>query len=143
MGLLDSILGAVTGNSQSSASGGHPVVAILGSLLEKNGGVQGLMSKFSEGGLGEVFSSWVSTGQNQPVSGEQISKVLGSDQLQSVASGLGLDPSKASGMLAEYLPMIVDKMTPNGQVEAGADSAGGLAAMLPSLLASLAGGGSK
>jgi uncharacterized protein YidB (DUF937 family) len=143
MGLLDTILGAISGKSDSAQGAAHPLGTALNSLLEANGGVQGLMNKFSEGGLGDVFSSWVGMGENKSVSGEQISKLLGSEQVQSLAASLGMDPSKASGFLADYLPKIVDKLTPTGEVGAGADQAGGLAALLPSLLSSLAGSGSK
>lgn len=143
MGLLDTLLGAISGQSGSAEGASHPLGAALHSLLEANGGVQGLMTKFSEGGLGDVFSSWVGMGENKSVSGEQISKLLGSDQLQSLASSLGIDPSKASGFLADYLPKIVDKLTPTGEVGAGGEQAGGLAALLPSLLSSLSGSGSK
>lgn len=143
MGLLDMILGAVTGKSGSAGDSAHPLGAALNSLLEQNGGLQGLMTKFSEGGLGEVFSSWVGMGDNKSVSGDQINKLLGSDQVRSLASNLGIDPSKASGFLADYLPKIVDKLTPTGELGAGGDQAGGLAALLPSLLSSIAGSGSK
>jgi uncharacterized protein YidB (DUF937 family) len=143
MGLLDTILGALSGKSDSAGDSGHPLGMALNSLLEQNGGLQGLMTKFSEGGLGGVFSSWVGMGENQSVSGDQITKLLGSEQVQSLASNLGIDPAKASDFLADYLPKIVDKLTPTGEVGAGGDQAGGLAALLPSLLSSLAGGGSK
>jgi uncharacterized protein YidB (DUF937 family) len=138
MGLLDTILAAITGKSDSADA--NPLGAALNSLLAQNGGIQGLMAKFSEGGLGEVFSSWVGMGENQSISPDQISSLLGSQQLQGLASSLGLDASQASGFLADYLPKIVDKLTPSGQVDADADASEGLAALLPSLLASLGGG---
>jgi uncharacterized protein YidB (DUF937 family) len=143
MGLLDTILGMVSGKSGSGGDSGHPLGAALSSLLEQNGGVQGLMTKFSEGGLGEVFSSWVGMGANKAVSGEQISALLGSEQVQALASNLGIDPAKASDFLADYLPKIIDKLTPTGELGAGDDQSSGLAALLPSLLSSLAGGVSK
>ncbi|MGL4398485.1 MAG: YidB family protein [Luteolibacter sp.] len=140
MALLDTILAAITGKSGSADA--NPLGAALGSLLAQNGGIQGLMTKFSQGGLGEVFSSWVGTGENKAISAEQIRGLLDSQQLQGLASSLGLDASQASGFLADYLPKIVDKLTPSGQVDADADAdaSEGLAALLPSLLESFAGG---
>lgn len=138
MGLLDIILAAVTGKSDSADA--NPLGAALNSLLAQNGGIQGLMAKFSQGGLGEVFSSWVGMGDNKSISADQISSLLGSQQVQGLASSLGLEASQASGFLADYLPKIVDKLTPSGQVDSEADTSQGLAALLPSLLASLAGG---
>jgi uncharacterized protein YidB (DUF937 family) len=138
MGLLDTILAAITGKSDSADA--NPLGAVLNSLLAQNGGIQGLMAKFSQGGLGDVFSSWVGMGENKSVSPDQISKLLGSDQVNSLASGLGVDPSQASGFLADYLPKIVDKLTPSGQVDPDSDHSEGLAALLPSLLSSFGGG---
>jgi uncharacterized protein YidB (DUF937 family) len=136
MGLLDSILGAVGG--QSGASGGsNQLVGVLGGLLEQSGGLQGLMSKFSQAGQGNAFSSWVGTGQNQPISSDQIQNVLGSDQVKALAAKLGIDPNQASNFLAEYLPKVVDKLTPAGKIDPNADHQQGLASLIPSLLQSL------
>jgi len=143
MGLLDSLISSVTGNAATTGDSGHPLATALNSLLSQNGGLEGLMNKFSQGGLGDVFSSWVGMGDNQAVSADQIGKILGSGQLSSLASSLGVDPSQASGFLAEYLPKIIDKLTPSGQVQPGAGSPDGIAALVPSLLASLGGGGGK
>ncbi len=138
MGLLDSILGAV--NKQGEAPGGaSPLVGILGGLLEQSGGLQGLMGKFAQGGQGSTFSSWVGLGENQPISGDQIQKVLGSEQVNALAAKMGVDPAQASHFLAEYLPKVVDKLTPSGQVDPNADHQQGLADLLPALLQSLGG----
>jgi uncharacterized protein YidB (DUF937 family) len=138
MGLLDTILAAITGKSDSADA--NPLGIALNSLLAQNGGIQGLMNKFSQGGLGEIFSSWVGMGENKAISPDQISSLLGSEQLQGLASNLGVDPSQASGFLADYLPKIVDKLTPTGQVDPDADTSQSLAALLPSLLSSFGGG---
>lgn len=138
MGLLELILAAISGKPDSADA--NPLGAALSSLLAQNGGIQGLMTKFSQGGLGDIFSSWIGTGENKSISPDQINSLLGSEQLQGLASSLGLDASQASGFLADYLPKIVDKLTPSGQVDVNSDSSEGLAALLPSLLASLGGG---
>jgi uncharacterized protein YidB (DUF937 family) len=138
MGILATILAAVTGKPDSADA--NPLGAALNSLLAQNGGMEGLMNKFSQGGLGEVFSSWVGMGENKSITADQISSLLGSDQLQGLASSLGVDPAQASGFLADYLPKIVDKLTPAGQVDPAADTSQSLAALLPSLLSSIGGG---
>jgi uncharacterized protein YidB (DUF937 family) len=76
-------------------------------------------------------------GENKAVSPEQVHRVLGSDQIQALGSKLGVDPAQASAFLADYLPKIIDKLTPAGQVDAGTHHRQGLAALLPSLLQSL------
>jgi uncharacterized protein YidB (DUF937 family) len=138
MGLLDSIRSAVAGKSQTS-DGSDLLGAALGSLLAQNGGLQGLIGKFNAGGLGDIASSWIGLGENKPISNDQISAILGSEQVKSIAAKLGVDPAQASGFLAEYLPKIVDKLTPTGQVDPSANHADGLAALLPALLASVSG----
>ncbi len=138
MGLLDSILGAVN-RQPGDSGGGNPLLGVLGGLLAQSGGLQGLMNKFSQGGQGGAFSSWVGMGENQAISSDQIQKVIGSDQIDALAAKLGVDPAQASQFLAEYLPKIVDKLTPAGKVDPAVDHQQGLADLLPSLLQSLGG----
>jgi uncharacterized protein YidB (DUF937 family) len=138
MGLLDSILGAASGRRDTSGEA-NPLIGMLGTLLAQSGGLQGLASKFAQSGQQNAFQSWVGMGENQPVSSNQIQNVLGSEQVNAIASRMGVDPAMASTFLAEYLPKIVDKLTPAGKIDPAADHQQGLAAMLPSLLQSLAG----
>jgi uncharacterized protein YidB (DUF937 family) len=137
MSILNSILGAITANS--SAGSANPLRAALSALLTQNGGIEGLMNKFNQAGLGEVFTSWVGLGANQSITADQVNKILGSDAVQSLASSMGIDPTKASEFLADYLPKIVDKLTPSGQVGVGGDLSQGIAALLPSLMEKLGG----
>ena len=138
MGLLDSILSAVSGKGDTSEKAA-PLIGILSGLLTQCGGLQGLASKFSQTGQGDAFSSWVGVGENQTISSNQIQEALGSDQIRAMATRTGVDPNLASNFLAEYLPKIVDKLTPAGKIDPAADHQQGLAALLPSLLQSLGG----
>jgi uncharacterized protein YidB (DUF937 family) len=88
MGLLDSILSAVSGKGDASG-GANPLVGILSGLLTQSGGLQGLSNKFSQSGQGDAFSSWVGMGENQPVSSNQIQQALGSDQVRAIAGKNG------------------------------------------------------
>jgi uncharacterized protein YidB (DUF937 family) len=87
----------------------------------QSGGLGGLLQSFQQGGLGDVVNSWVSTGQNLPISPEQIQSVLGGGKLQEIAAQLGVSTEQASGSLADLLPQVVDKLTPNGQVPESGD----------------------
>ncbi|HYY25638.1 MAG TPA: YidB family protein [Candidatus Udaeobacter sp.] len=136
MGLLDSILGAVSGKGDTSGKAA-PLIGILSGLLTQCGGLQGLASKFSQSGQRDAFSSWVGLGENQSISSNQIQEALGSDQVRAIAARMGVDPAMASNFLAEYLPKIVDKLTPTGKIDPTADHQQGLAALLPALLQSL------
>jgi len=139
MGLLDSLLGGAAGKSPAAGGTEAALAGVLSAVLAQNGGVQGLMNKFSQGGLGGIFSSWVGMGENQPVSPSQIHTALGSEQVQALAAKIRIDPATASTLLAQVLPKVVDKLTPTGQVDPNADHQQGLAALLPSLLQSLGG----
>jgi uncharacterized protein YidB (DUF937 family) len=138
MGLLDSILNAVSGGGDTSGKAA-PLIGMLSGLLTQCGGLEGLASKFSQSGQGNVFSSWVGVGENKSISSNQIQEALGSDQVRAMAARMGVDPNMASNFLAEYLPKIVDKLTPAGKIDPNADHQQGLAALLPSLLESLSG----
>jgi uncharacterized protein YidB (DUF937 family) len=111
MALLDDLIGGVV-----TAVAGDKAPA-LNQFLKDNGGVSGLAQKFQSGGAGEVFGSWVSTGDNQAVTAETINSVLGSSQVQELAQKLGIDPQQAAGFIASALPQVIDKLTPNGAVE--------------------------
>ena len=120
MGLLDSVVGALSG---SQSAGSNPLLNIVMQLINnpQSGGLGGLVQSFEQGGLGDVVKSWVLTGQNLPISAEQIKAVLGGGQLQDIAAQLGVSTEQASGSLADLLPQVVDKMTPNGQLPEGGD----------------------
>lgn len=142
MGLLDSVLGAMSG--KPGESGGAPaLIGVLGGLLQQSGGLQGLAGKFSQAGAGGTFGSWVGMGENQSISSNQIQEVLGSEQVKALAAKMGIDPNQAATLLAEYLPKVVDKLTPQGKVDPNADHQQNLASLIPALLQSFSGGGSR
>ena len=120
MSLFDQVAGALAGGQ---SGGGSSLLATIMQLVNdpKHGGLQGLIQSFQQGGLGEIVNSWVSTGQNLPISAEQIQSVLGGSSMQDIAARLGVTQEQAAGSLAEMLPRVVDQMTPNGQVPQGGD----------------------
>ena len=120
MGLLDSLLQTAAGALQSNsgnASGGTALDVIQG-LIQSHGGLGGLLGKLREGGLGSQVDSWISTGQNMPVSAQSIIAALGNGQLTQIAQQLGIDPQQAASHIADMLPKAVDHLTPNGQLPA-------------------------
>ena len=119
MGLLDQIVKGLAGKfSGGSAGTQNPLLDIALSLLTnpQTGGLEGLMETFKSKGLNDIMSSWVSTGQNLPISGKQIQDVLGSDLIQQFAKKLGASNQDVSGGLANLLPGLIDKLTPTGQL---------------------------
>jgi uncharacterized protein YidB (DUF937 family) len=117
-----------------------PLLGILTGLLAQSGGIQGLLNKFTQAGHGDKVASWVSTGENEPISPSAVQQTIGPDQISAIAAKLGVDPAQASQLLAKFLPTVVDKLTPNGQVDPAADHHQNLAGLLPSLLQGFGGG---
>jgi uncharacterized protein YidB (DUF937 family) len=140
MGLLDSLLGGENAQQPNNAPGGGAILAVLSGLLAQNGGLQGLLSKFTQSGHGDTVASWISTGENQPISPDAVKSVIGPDQVNAIATKLGVDPAQASALVAKFLPNVVDKLTPNGAIDPAADHSQTLSSMLPSLLQSFGGG---
>jgi len=115
MGLLDNL-----GNQASGAAAGGSTDSLAGSLLHmiqnQPGGLQGLVQTFHDKGMGGLVSSWISTGPNPPISADQVHQVLGSDQVKALAAKAGINPDLAGAAIAQLLPTLVDKLTPNGSV---------------------------
>ena len=125
MGLLDGLIGSLMGGQQ----GGNPLLQIAmqmlankggggtgGGALDSMGGLSGIVSAFQKGGLGHLADSWVGSGENLPVSGDQLTQVLGSDKIGAIASQLGMSQGDAAGGLAKILPDLINHVTPNGQM---------------------------
>ncbi len=146
MGMLDSVLGQVLGGAgaQQPTQGGAGLgdlgglAGALGTLLANNGGqggLGGLVSKFEQAGMGDVIGSWIGTGENRPVSGEQVQDALGSDTIANIASKLGINAQTLLPMLATMLPVLIDRLTPNGRLpEQGVDNPNDLLGTLGALL---------
>lgn len=145
MSLLDSLVGQVAGalNSGNGPQAGGLMGAVTQLLGDpQHGGLQGLVSAFEQQGLGQVIASWVGHGENLPVSGEQLAAVLGNEKVQGLAQQLGLNPQEVTGQLAQWLPQVVDHLTPQGQLPAsGALQPDALQGVLGGLLSKFTGQG--
>ena len=111
----DNPLGAALGR----AGGGMAASALMAlafRVLQQNGGITGLIDKLRQSGLGSQASSWVGTGDNLPVSGDQLRNALGPGQLEQIASHFGITQDQATSGLAQVLPELVNQMTPAGEV---------------------------
>jgi uncharacterized protein YidB (DUF937 family) len=117
MGILDDVLGKV---KEAVGGGEHSALAneVFGLLSggARGGGLQGVIQSFKDKGLGDIMSSWIGTGQNLPISGDQLKTGLGADLIGQLASKIGVSPDVAAAKLSEILPGIIDKLTPEGTV---------------------------
>lgn len=107
MGMFDKILGIGIGAAATT---------LLNNYIEKQGGLQNVVSQFQKNGFGDTMKSWISQGQNLPITADQIHQAVGSDTVKALATKMGLPGDKIADMLAQYLPQAIDKVTPDGKL---------------------------
>jgi uncharacterized protein YidB (DUF937 family) len=141
MSFLNDLLGGAQGGN---AAGGGSLISLAGELIQKAGGIQGLIAMLQQHGLGDAVQSWVGSGANQPVSGSQLGQALQNGGLGSVleqaAGKLGVDQNQLLGQLSQVLPHAVDHLTPDGQVPAQGQGGGFDLGALEGLAGKLLGG---
>ena len=139
MGLLDDEMKQAGGVASLAAKNPQAVAAIVSLLSTRDtsvgdtGGLGSLMGAFQKQGLGDMLSSWISTGPNPAISADQVTKVLGSGVVKQFAAKAGVPHQEAGGLLASLLPVVIDKLTPEGKMPetSGLESAlGGLLSAL-------------
>ncbi|HWZ85280.1 MAG TPA: YidB family protein, partial [Thermoanaerobaculia bacterium] len=135
MGLFDQLLGGIVGQLGTSQQKNSLMELATSVIQNQPGGLGGLLQQFKSAGLGEHADSWVGTGANKTVSADQVSSALGSSNIAAMAQKLGINPQTASAGLAALLPVIIDQMTPKGQVDHGADLGTTLAALKAKMMA--------
>jgi uncharacterized protein YidB (DUF937 family) len=107
MGLFDGLLGGVVGAEMAT---------VVNGLIEKHGGIQGIVSQLEQQGLGGTVRSWVGTGTNLPITPDQIHQAFGSDTVKQLAARVGMTPEDLAAKLSQILPQALDKLTPGGVV---------------------------
>lgn len=131
---LSSILGGLTGASSAPGGGGNVLLQLILSMLQQNGGLEGVLGKFRDAGMAAQADSWVSTGQNMDLTADQLQQVFGSGALNDIAAQLGLSQNQAGLAMSQMLPELINQLTPQGQVTRESDDS--IADALQSLAAS-------
>ena len=119
---LGGILAAETAGAEGAQSPAHDPHAMLESVTEligQHGGLGGLLEKLKASGLGDAVASWVGTGDNRPVPANQLESAIGANTISQITTRLGITKEQASSLLARYLPMVIDRLTPHGKLEEG------------------------
>lgn len=121
MSIFDQLSG-VLGGAQSETGSSAMISGVMSLLNNHPGGLPGLAQSFEQNGLGHLISSWISTGENLPISADQIKSVLGNEHVDAFAAQAGISPDVASSHLAELLPNVINKLSPDGKLpESGSD----------------------
>jgi len=107
MGLFDGLLGGIVGAG---------MVSVVSGIIEKHGGIQGVVSEFERNGLGPTVKSWVGTGPNKQISPNDLGGALGSDKISALVEQTGMSRDELLRGLSQYLPQVVDQLTPHGRV---------------------------
>jgi uncharacterized protein YidB (DUF937 family) len=134
-GLIGNVFGLVLGGTQGQGQGQDPLGSLLGqlagghkaqsgnmllqlalSMLQQNGGLEGLLGKFREGGLSQEADSCVGTGKNMNISADQFQQIFDSSTISDLASRLGVSEQEAGSEMAQILPEVINRVTPEGQV---------------------------
>ena len=111
--ILKSAVGATNSSGETESQSQNLLNGALG-ILESMGGVNGLVKKFQQSGLGDLAASWVGTGENKGILPDQLASILGKDQIAAVAQQAGIPESQGASVLSQILPAMVDKLTPDG-----------------------------
>lgn len=134
---LSAILSGLTGSGGGAGGGGMGNVLLqLGlSMIQKNGGLGGVLGKFRESGMGAQADSWVGTGQNMNIAPNQLEQIFGSGAFSDIASKLGMSQEQAGSAMSQVLPELINQLTPQGQVTPDSENsvAEGLEALTRSL----------
>lgn len=125
MGLLDDVMSQFGAASGRPVEPGHHGLAreLLGMLAPTgmSGGLANLVNICHQRGLGDVVNSWISTGENLPITAEQLKSILGGSEIQGLAARAGIDPHATLTACAQILPLLVDKATPDGRIPSTGD----------------------
>ena len=143
MSIMDTIKNQVestmglTPNAGSAAGGQDSAIAMISELVSQSGGIGGLVQNFEQHGLGGIMQSWISSGQNLPISSSQISSVIGQDRIAAIASKFGMTPQDLEQKFSTLLPQAIDALTPHGTMNTDHFSMANLMSMGATALKSL------
>ena len=139
MGLLDAImknpqmLGDVAKFATENPKIAKAAMEMLSSSKGSGGGLSDIVGSLQSGGLGDVVSSWIGNGDNKAVDPGKLVDALGPDKISEFAKQAGVSGSEAGTLLAGFLPSVVDKLSPKGDLP----DSGGLDDMIGGLLGNL------
>lgn len=124
-GLASALLGllASEGGHTDTSNAAGPTEPSSQSPAAVSGGLSELVQRFERNGLGDVIQSWIGSSSNQPVAPDELRQAVGPDTIDRLSQQTGLGHGQLLPLLAQALPMIVDRLTPNQRVPQPAEVA--------------------
>jgi uncharacterized protein YidB (DUF937 family) len=118
MGILDSLENSPAFKSALGQLEAAVVPVVLSEVLGKGGqgGLNAILAKLQQAGLGDQVKSWIGNGQNLPITAEQLQQVLGSDAVRQLAARFNIPVDQLAKVLAQQLPTVVDHASPDGKL---------------------------
>jgi uncharacterized protein YidB (DUF937 family) len=118
MGILDSLENSPALKSVLRQLEAAVLPVVLSEVLGNGsqGGLSAVVAKLQQAGFGDQVKSWIGTGQNLPITADQLRQVLGSDTVKQLAAKYGIPVDQLSEVLAHQLPLAVDHASPAGKL---------------------------
>ena len=118
MGIFDSLENSPAFKSALGQLESAVLPVVLGEVLGtgSQGGLNAIVAKLQQAGLGEQVKSWLGNGQNLPITADQIKQVLGSDAVKQLAARFNIPVDQITQILAQQLPAAVDRASPDGKL---------------------------
>ncbi len=107
MGLFDGVLGGIMGAEMAT---------VVNGLIERHGGVQGVVTQLRSNGLGPTVNSWMNEGPNAPIAPQDVHRTFGDQTMNELAAEAGISTEELAQRLSEVLPHAVNKLAPEGSV---------------------------
>jgi uncharacterized protein YidB (DUF937 family) len=116
MSILDTVIAAAEQHSDVNQQQHSSLVQSAMQMFGNHAGISGLLNNAEAHGMGNIVQSWIGTGSNQPIGSQQVQGLLGEDRLTQIATHAGIPPAIASAALSRILPVLVDRLTPQGKL---------------------------
>ncbi len=118
MGIFDSLENSPAFKSALGQLGAAVLPVVMGEVLGTGGqgGLNAIVAKLQQAGFGDQVTSWIGTGQNLPITADEVKQVLGSDAVRQIAAKYNIPIDQVSEVLAHQLPVAVDRASPDGKL---------------------------
>jgi uncharacterized protein YidB (DUF937 family) len=114
---------ANTGGGASGGGLGDVLKGGLGGLLAGgaagsvlSGGLGDVLKQLQQGGQADTANSWVGKGPNKAIAPGDLASALGADQIDQIATQSGMSRDDLLNGLSQYLPQVIDHLTPDGRL---------------------------